>query len=65
MAPMMGSSVIWSDKVHRMGTKAASVITLRTRSTPSPSMMLAKRMVSSCTRCAAPSTTRSFCQYCM
>ena len=41
---------------------AISVMTELTKATPRPSMIREKRIVSSCTRCEAPSMWRSLCQ---
>ena len=59
MAPIQGSAVTFFDRPQSSGRKAISVITERMNATPSPSTMRAKRIVSSCTRCAAPSMWRS------
>ncbi len=63
--PSHGSSVTLADQVHMSGRKAASVMRLRMNSTPRPSMMRAKRIVSSCTRCADPSMWRTLSQWAM
>ena len=61
-APMIGSSWTCTESAQRMGRKAISVITKSIRLTPRPSMIEAKRIVSSWTRCEAPSMWRSRCQ---
>ncbi len=61
-APTMGSSVICLDSVHSNGKKAISVMMELINAEPKFSMMPAKRMVSSCTRWAAPSMLRRFFQ---
>ena len=52
-------------KLQSTGRKAISVITESMRLTPSPSMVVENRMVSSCTRCEAPSMWRSLAQLAM
>ena len=49
----------------KTGRKAISVITASSRLTPSRSVMVENRIVSSCTRCEAPSMWRSRGQCCM
>ena len=58
-SPMIGNSFTCTDKPQRIGMKASRVITESIRATPRPSMIEAKRIVSSWTRCEAPSMWRS------
>ena len=59
---MMGISVMWRDSEASSGWKAISVMMESMKFTPSPCMVPEKRMVSSCTRCEAPSMWRSLVQ---
>ena len=60
--PIHGSSVTCSLSPQSSGRNATRVIRDRMNATPSPSTMRAKRIVSSCTRWAAPSMWRTWCQ---
>ncbi len=62
ICPTTGSSETCTDSAASTGRKAKSVITASTTDTPRSSMIEAKRMVSSCTRCAAPSIPRTSSQ---
>ena len=63
--PRIGTSVMSAESRTSTGRKAISVITESSRLTPSRSVIVAKRMVSSCTRCEAPSMCRSRGQWYM
>ena len=56
---MSGSSVMLADRRSSTGRKAISVMTESIRLTPRLSMVVEKRIVSSWTRCEAPSMWRS------
>ena len=62
IAPTRGSSVTCADSAKRTGRNANNVIADSMIETPRSSVIVAKRMVSSCTRCAAPSMCRTSVQ---
>ena len=57
--PISGRAVTCSDSVTSTGRKAIRVMTELTRLPPRSSSVAENRMVSSCTRCEAPSMVRS------
>ncbi|MNT72331.1 hypothetical protein D3C72_2109170 [compost metagenome] len=59
MAPMIGNSVTYPERPNRIGRKTTSVMTELIRLMPSPSSVEENRIVSSCTRCEAPSICRN------
>ena len=65
IAPTMGNSVMLAERRMSTGMKAISVMMESMKATPSPSMIWEKRIVSSCTRCDAPSMWRSRSQFSM
>ena len=58
-SPTIGRWVTKEERPQRIGRNAIRVITESMRLTPRPSMMPANRIVSSCTRCEAPSMWRT------
>ena len=65
MAPRIGTSVMSADSRTSTGRKAISVMIESSRLTPRRSVVVENRMVSSCTRCEAPSMCRSRGQWLM
>ncbi|MCY1303778.1 hypothetical protein D9M70_535020 [compost metagenome] len=63
MAPTIGNSVTLAERRISTGVNAISVMTLSIRLTPRPSTVVEKRIVSSCTRCDAPSMWRSLSHF--
>ena len=64
-SPTKGSSFTDPDSRSSTGRKATSVMTDSIRLTPRPSTVVENRMVSSWTRCEAPSISRNRPQWAM
>ncbi len=57
-SPIKGKDVTFCDSVHNSGMNTTSVINESRKAEPRSSVIEAKRIVSSWTRCAAPSVVR-------